>query len=281
MKAPILRKEILAPGISRMVVSAPEVAAHAAAGQFIILRPTDHGERIPLTISDFDPAAGTVSIVYQVVGGTTLLLDSLSVGDSLSSFTGPLGRPSHIEGYRNAAVIGGGLGCAIALPTAAALHRQGCRVTAIAGFRSREQVILEQEMNDSSDRFLLCSDDGSAGEKGFVTGALEQLLQAGERFDMVFAIGPLPMMQAVSDLTARWDTPCTVSMNPIMIDGTGMCGCCRLTVGGEVRFACVDGPEFDGHQVDFAEAIRRSRLYRPEEQKSREAACRLLGLAPK
>ena len=281
MKAPILRKEILAPGISRMVVSAPEVAAHAAAGQFVILRPTDRGERIPLTISDFDPAAGTVSIVYQVVGGTTLLLDSLSVGDSLSSFTGPLGRPSHIEGYRSAAVIGGGLGCAIALPTAAALHRQGCRVTAIAGFRSREQVILEREMNDSSDRFLLCSDDGSAGEKGFVTGALEQLLQAGERFDMVFAIGPLPMMQAVSDLTARWDTPCTVSMNPIMIDGTGMCGCCRLTVGGEVRFACVDGPEFDGHQVDFAEAIRRSRLYRPEEQKSREAACRRLGLAPK
>lgn len=281
MKAPILRKEILAPGISRMVVSALEVAAHAAAGQFVILRPTDRGERIPLTISDFDPAAGTVSIVYQVVGGTTLLLDSLSIGDSLSSFTGPLGRPSHIEGYRNAAVIGGGLGCAIALPTAAALHRQGCRVTAIAGFRSREQVILEREMNDSSDRFLLCSDDGSAGEKGFVTGALEQLLQAGERFDMVFAIGPLPMMQAVSDLTARWDTPCTVSMNPIMIDGTGMCGCCRLTVGGEVRFACVDGPEFDGHQVDFAEAIRRSRLYRLEEQKSREAACRLLGLAPK
>lgn len=280
MKAPILRKEILAPGISRMVVSAPEVAAHAAAGQFVILRPTDRGERIPLTISDFDPAAGTVSIVYQVVGGTTLLLDSLSIGDSLSSFTGPLGRPSHIEGYRNAAVIGGGLGCAIALPTAAALHRQGCRVTAIAGFRSREQVILEREMNDSSDRFLLCSDDGSAGEKGFVTGALEQLLQAGERFDMVFAIGPLPMMQAVSDLTARWDTPCTVSMNPIMIDGTGMCGCCRLTVGGEVRFACVDGPEFDGHQVDFAEAIRRSRLYRPQEQQRREAACRLLGHGP-
>ena len=276
MKAPILRKEILAPGISRMVVSAPEVAAHAAAGQFVILRPTDRGERIPLTISDFDPAAGTVSIVYQVVGGTTLLLDSLSIGDSLSSFTGPLGRPSHIEGYCNAAVIGGGLGCAIALPTAAALHRQGCRVTAIAGFRSREQVILEREMNDSSDRFLLCSDDGSAGEKGFVTGALEQLLQAGERFDMVFAIGPLPMMQAVSDLTARWDTPCTVSMNPIMIDGTGMCGCCRLTVGGEVRFACVDGPDFDGFEVDFDEAMHRGTMYKPFEAHAREAECNLL-----
>lgn len=281
MKAPILRKETLAAGISRMVVSAPEVAAHAAAGQFIILRPTEDAERIPLTISDFDPAAGTVTIVYQVVGGTTLLLDSLSAGDSLPTFAGPLGCPSHIEGYRNAAVIGGGLGCAIALPTAAALHRQGCRVTAIAGFRGKPQVILEQEMTEASDRFLLCSDDGTAGEKGFVTGALERLLQEGERFDMVFAIGPLPMMKAVSDLTARYQTPCTVSMNPIMIDGTGMCGCCRLTVGGEVRFACVDGPEFDGHHVDFAEAIRRGRIYRPQELQSREAACRLLGLEPK
>ena len=281
MKAPILRKETLAAGISRMVVSAPEVAAHAAAGQFIILRPTEDAERIPLTISDFDPAAGTVTIVYQVVGGTTLLLDSLSAGDSLPTFAGPLGCPSHIEGYRNAAVIGGGLGCAIALPTAAALHRQGCRVTAIAGFRGKPQVILEQEMTEASDRFLLCSDDGTAGEKGFVTGALERLLQEGERFDMVFAIGPLPMMKAVSDLTARYQTPCTVSMNPLMIDGTGMCGCCRLTVGGEVRFACVDGPEFDGHHVDFAEAIRRGRIYRPQELQSREAACRLLGLEPK
>lgn len=281
MKAPILRKETLAPGISRMVLSAPEVAAHAAAGQFIILRPTENGERIPLTISDFDPKAGTVTIVYQVVGGTTLLLDSLQPGDSLPTFTGPFGRPSHIAGFQNAAVIGGGLGCAIALPTAAALHRGGCRVTAIAGFRSAQQVILAQEMAASSDRFLLCSDDGTAGEQGFVTGALERLLQQGERFDMVFAIGPLPMMKAVSDLTARWDTPCTVSMNPIMIDGTGMCGCCRLTVGGQVRFACVDGPEFDGHQVDFAEAIRRSRIYRAQEKQSREATCRLLGLEPK
>ena len=281
MKAPILRKETLAPGISRMVLSAPEVAAHAAAGQFIILRPTENGERIPLTISDFDPKAGTVTIVYQVVGGTTLLLDSLRPGDTLPTFAGPLGRPSHIAGFQNAAVIGGGLGCAIALPTAAALHRGGCRVTAIAGFRSAQQVILAQEMAASSDRFLLCSDDGTAGEQGFVTGALEHLLQQGERFDMVFAIGPLPMMKAVSDLTVRWDTPCTVSMNPIMIDGTGMCGCCRLTVGGQVRFACVDGPEFDGHQVDFAEAIRRSRIYRAQEQQSREATCRLLGLEPK
>ena len=281
MKAPILRKETLAPGISRMVVSAPMVAAHAAAGQFIILRPTPESERIPLTISDFDPISGTVTIVYQVVGGTTLLLDSLQPGDLLADFVGPLGRPSHIEGFQNAAVIGGGLGCAIALPTAAALHRQGSHVTVIAGFRSAQQVILESEMKAAGDRFLLCSDDGTAGEKGFVTGVLEHLLQQGEHFDAVFAIGPLPMMKAVSDLTARWETPCTVSMNPVMIDGTGMCGCCRLTVGGEVRFACVDGPEFDGHQVDFAEAIRRSRLYRPQEQQSREATCRLLGLEPK
>lgn len=281
MKNLILQKEALAPGISRMVVSAPEIAAHAAAGQFIILRAVPGGERIPLTISDYDPAAGTVTVVYQVVGGTTMLLDRLAVGDTLPSFVGPLGRPSRIEGYANAAVIGGGLGCAIALPTAAALHRSGCRVTVIAGFRSRRQVILEQEMAAAGERFLLCSDDGSAGEKGFVTGVLERLLQQGERFDAVFAIGPLPMMQAVSELTARWETPCTVSMNPIMIDGTGMCGCCRLTVGGKVCFACVDGPEFDGHQVDFAEAIRRSRLYRPQEQHAREAACRLLEQAPK
>lgn len=280
MKAPILRKEALAPGISRMVVSAPAVAAHAAAGQFVILRPAEDAERIPLTISSFDPEAGTVTIVYQTVGATTMLLDRLSVGDSLPTFTGPLGRPSHLSGLKNAAVIGGGLGCAIALPTAEALHRQGCRVTAIAGFRSREQVILQEEMAAASSRFLLCSDDGTTGEQGFVTGALERLLQQGERFDMVFAIGPLPMMQAVSELTRRFDAPCTVSMNPIMIDGTGMCGCCRLTVGGEVRFACVDGPEFDGHQVDFAEAIRRSRLYRPQEQQRRESACRLLGHDP-
>ena len=231
MKAPILRKEALAPGISRMVVSAPAVAAHAAAGQFVILRPADDAELIPLTISSFDPEAGTVTIVYQTVGATTMLLDRLSVGDSLPTFTGPLGRPSHLSGLKNAAVIGGGLGCAIALPTAEALHRQGCRVTAIAGFRSREQVILQEEMAAASSRCLRCSDDGTAGEQGFVTGALERLLQQGERFDMVFAIGPLPMMQAVSELTRRFDAPCTVSMNPIMLGGAGMCGCCRLTVG--------------------------------------------------
>ena len=280
MHAPILQKETLAPGITRMVVAAPQVAAHAAAGQFVILRAVPEGERIPLTIADFDAAAGTVTVIYQVVGGTTLLLDSLLPGDCLPTFAGPLGRPSEVAGFARAAVIGGGLGCAIALPTAAALTRQGCRVTVIAGFRSRQQVILEQEMAAACERFLLCTDDGSAGEKGFVTGRLKRLLQAGEHFDTVFAVGPLPMMQAVSELTARYDTPCTVSMNPIMIDGTGMCGCCRLTVGGQVRFACVDGPEFDGHQVDFAEAIRRSRLYRSQEQAAREAACRLLGRGP-
>ena len=176
MKAPILRKEALAPGISRMVVSAPAVAAHAAAGQFVILRPAEDAERIPLTISSFDPEAGTVTIVYQTVGATTMLLDRLSVGDSLPTFTSPLGRPSHLSGLKSATVIGGGLGCAIALPTAEALHRQGCRVTAIAGFRSREQVILQEEMAAASSRFLLCSDDGTAGEQGFVTGALERLL---------------------------------------------------------------------------------------------------------
>lgn len=275
MKSQILQKELLAPAVCRIVLAAPRIASHARAGQFVILRAVENGERIPLTIADYDRSAGTVTLIYQIVGGTTMQLYSLKAGDFLPDLAGPLGRPSELEGLRRVAVVGGGVGCAIAAPVAKALHEQGADVTMIAGFRNREMVILENEMAAVS-RLWLMTDDGSAGEKGFVTAALEDILSCGEKFDRVFAIGPLAMMQAVADLTLRYDTPCTVSMNPIMIDGTGMCGCCRLTVGGEVKFACVDGPEFDGHLVDFAEAIRRSRLYQTEEAKAREANCHLL-----
>ena len=283
MKAPILRKETLAPGISRMVLSAPEVAAHAAAGQFIILRPTENGERIPLTISDFDPKAGTVTIVYQVVGGTTLLLDSLQPGDSLPTFTGPLGRPSHIAGFQNAAVIGGGLGCAIALPIAQALHAQGANVTSIIGFRGAEQAILQKDFAACSDKLILTTDDGSLGRRGNVTVPLGEMLAAGETFDRIFAIGPLVMMKYVVETARPYGVPVTVSMNPIMIDGTGMCGGCRLTLvqdGQRVaRFACVDGPDFDGYEVDFDEAMARSRMYAPFEHAAREHVCSLLAQA--
>ena len=275
MKAPILRKETLAPGISRMVLSAPEVAVHAAAGQFIILRPTENGERIPLTISDFDPKAGTVTIVYQVVGGTTLLLDSLQPGDSLPTFTGPLGRPSHIAGFQNAAVIGGGLGCAIALPIAKELHDQGCTVHSVIGFRNKDLLILEDEFNACSDELRIMTDDGSYGTKGVVTAALDELVEAGNQYDLVITIGPLIMMKFVVKTCQKHGLKSIVSMNPIMIDGTGMCGGCRLTVGGETKFACVDGPDFDGDLVDFDEAMARGTMYRPFEAKAREKACNL------
>lgn len=275
MRSRILKKELLNPTVCRIVLEAPRIAARARAGQFVILRATEAGERIPLTVADTDPAAGTVTLIYQVVGGTTMQLYALAEGDFLPDLAGPLGRPSKLEGLQRVAVVGGGVGCAIATPVAKALHAQGADVTMIAGFRSSELVILEQEMA-ATGRLLLMTDDGTAGKKGFVTAALEGLLTAGEQFDRVFAIGPLPMMQAIAELTRRYEVPCTVSMNPIMIDGTGMCGCCRLTVGGEVKFACVDGPEFDGHLVDFAEAIRRNRLYHAQETKAREANCHLL-----
>ena len=276
MKAPILRKEALAPGISRMVVSAPAVAAHAAAGQFVILRPAKDAERIPLTISSFDPEAGTVTIVYQTVGATTMLLDRLSVGDSLPTFTGPLGRPSHLSGLKNAAVIGGGLGCAIALPSAKAFKEAGAEVTVIVGFRSKDIVILEDEFKAAADRLILMTDDGTYGRHGLVTQPLQELLEAGETFDEVLAIGPVPMMKFVCRTTQPFGVHTMVSLNPIMVDGTGMCGGCRLTVGGETKFACVDGPEFDGHQVDFAELTSRNATYRDREAEVKENhVCRI------
>lgn len=268
---PIVYKRVLNPSVTLMKIEAPLVAQKAKAGQFIILRVNETGERIPLTVAETDPAAGTVTIIFQKVGKTTLLLDTLEVGDALLDFVGPLGRASEVEGFRHAAVIGGGVGCAIAYPEARALHENGTKVDMIAGFRNKDIVMLEEEMGRVSDRLFVMTDDGSNGNKGFVTVKLQELLDAGEDYDLVIAIGPLPMMRAVAELTRPYGIKTLVSMNPIMIDGTGMCGGCRLTVGGETRFACVDGPEFDAHEIDWDEAMKRLTQYREQEH-----TCRLL-----
>lgn len=272
----IVEKTKLNPTVTKMVVEAPKVAKKAQAGQFIILRVREEGERIPLTIADYDREHGTITIIFQIVGATTMLLNDLEEGDSILDFVGPLGTPSHVEGFKKVCVIGGGVGCAIAYPTAKALHENGCSVTTITGFRNQDLVILEEEFKQVSDDFYLVSDDGSTGTKGLVTNVLEELIQKGETFDEVIAIGPLIMMKFVCLLTKKYDIKTIVSMNPIMIDGTGMCGGCRLTVGNETKFACVDGPDFDGHLVDFDEAMARGRTYQAFEQKQRESTCSLL-----
>ena len=272
----IVRKERLNPTVTRMVVEAPFVARKAEPGQFIIFRTHEDSERVPLTIADYDREAGTVTIIYQIVGGSTMELDAMEEGQFLCDFVGPLGTPTHTEGLRKVCVVGGGVGCAIAYPVAKKLHSLGCEVHTVAGFRSRDLVILEEEFDAASDRFEKMSDDGSWGEKGLVTAALERLIQAGNRYDEVIAIGPLVMMKFVCQVTKKYGVKTVVSMNPIMIDGTGMCGGCRLTVGGETKFACVDGPDFDGHLVDFDEAMKRGSMYREFEQHAREAACSLL-----
>lgn len=269
----IIKKEKLNGTVTRMVINAPLAAKKAQPGQFVVLRVSEQGERIPLTIADYDSAGGTVTIIYQVVGATTTKLDRLNEGDCLASFAGPLGNPTETDGLKKVAVIGGGAGCAIALPIAKHLHETGAAVDSIVGFRSRELVILEDEFCAASDRLFIMTDNGSAGEKGLVTDALRRLFDAGEKYDEVLAIGPLVMMKFVCALTKEYGVKTVVSMNPIMIDGTGMCGCCRLTVGGETKFACVDGPDFDGHLVDFDEAIARCSAYKKQE---REAYCRLL-----
>jgi len=271
----ILKKEYLNPTVVRMVVSAPEVARRADAGQFIILRATEDGERMPLTVADYDREKGTVTIIFQVVGATTETLRHLEEGDYIADFAGPLGKKTETEGLSSVAVVGGGVGSAIAYPVAKKLHAQGAKVDAIVGFRTRDLVILEDEFRASSSELHIMTDDGTYGERGLVTEVLENLIKAGRKYDEVIAIGPLPMMKFVSLLTKKYDIKTVVSMNPIMIDGTGMCGCCRLTVGGETKFACVDGPEFDGHLVDFDEAIRRSRMYSDFESHSREETCNL------
>lgn len=272
----ILKKEVLNPTVTRMVIDAPFVAKRAKAGQFIILRVNEEGERIPLTIADSDSEKGTVSIIFQIVGKTTMLLNTLEEGDSLHDFVGPLGKPSEIDGNEKVCIIGGGVGCAIAYPTAKAFHEAGADVTTIVGFRNKDLVILEEEFKKVSDAYYLMSDDGSVGEKGLVTNKLEDLITGGEKFDEVVAIGPIVMMKFVSLTTKKYNIPTTVSMNPVMIDGTGMCGGCRLKVGDEIKFACVDGPDFDGHLVDFDQAMARNTAYKSFEAHKRDEACHLL-----
>ncbi len=271
----IVEKEALNPTVTRMVIEAPLVARKAQPGQFIIFRASEDGERVPLTIADYDREKGTVTIIFQIVGAATMELNALEQGDGLTDFVGPLGKPSHLEGLKKVAVVGGGVGCAIAYPTAKRLHELGAEVHSVVGFRGRDLVILEKEFSDVSDRLVMMTDDGSYGEKGLVTNALERLIQEGNRYDEVIAIGPLVMMKFVCKVTEKYGVKTTVSMNPIMIDGTGMCGGCRLTVGGQTKFACVDGPDFDGHQVDFDEAMQRGGMYRDFEAHAREAACNL------
>lgn len=276
---PIVKKRVLNETVTLMEIEAPLVARKALPGQFIIFRIDEEGERIPLTIAGYDHEKGTVTIIFQKVGYTTMKLDTLNEGDALLDFVGPLGEPSHTEGVKRAAVIGGGLGVAIAYPQAKALHEAGCEVDLIVGFRNEHLIILKDELAAACTDLTIMTDDGSNGNKGFVTQALQAKLDAGKAYDEVIAIGPLPMMKAVCDLTKPKDIKTIVSMNPIMIDGTGMCGGCRVTVGGVTKFACVDGPDFDGHQVDWAEAISRSRMFRPEEQRAMEKLhkCRLTG----
>lgn len=271
----ILQKENLCSSVVRLVIAAPLVAAKAQPGQFVILRVDQEGERIPLTVADFDRSAGTVTVIFQTVGASTLALSRKEVGDCLADFVGPLGRATDTDGLKKVAVIGGGVGCAIALPVAKKLFEQGTEVHCICGFRSQELVILQKEFAAYSQQLIVLTDDGSYGEQGLVTDALRRLLDNGEVYDEVIAIGPIPMMKYVSKLTADYGVKTVVSMNPIMIDGTGMCGGCRLTVGGQVKFACVDGPEFDGHQVDFDEVMQRSRLYQAEERHAYEQTCNL------
>lgn len=275
----IVKKDSLNSSVKLMEVDAPHIAKKAKPGQFIMLRINEDGERIPLTIADFDNNKGTITIIFQEVGKTTKLLGSLDEGDKILDFVGPLGTPTHYGDVKKAVVIGGGLGAAIAYPQMKALSGMGVNVDSIIGFRNKDLIILEDEMKDISNRVFVTTDDGSNGNKGFVTDVLKKLINDGNVYDLVIAIGPLIMMKIVSQITKEYNIRTIVSMNPIMIDGTGMCGGCRVTVGGQTKFACVDGPDFDGHQVDFDEAIRRQQIYKEEEEKSMEGhICRLEGV---
>lgn len=278
MSYKIVKKADLNSQIYLMEIEAPLIARKAAPGQFVILRIDEKGERVPFTIADFDKAKGTVTVIIQAVGKTTRDLSKLNEGDTILDFAGPLGMPTPLEGLKKVAVIGGGLGTAIAYPQAKKLKKLGAEVTAISGFRSKEYIILEDEMNAVSDKLIITTDDGSNGLQGFVTDRLREELEAGEKYDEVIAIGPLAMMRAVCNLTKEYDIPTTVSMNPVMIDGTGMCGGCRVIVGGETKFACVDGPDFDGHKIDWDAAIKRQQMFKAYEKRScEEGKCRLTG----
>lgn len=272
----ITDRKVLNPTVTKLTIEAPLIAKKAQPGQFIIVRPYEDSERIPLTVAGYDRKAGTVDIIFQVVGGTTMELNHLNVGECVHDFVGPLGRPTETEGLKKVCVVGGGVGCAIALPVARKLHEQGCTVHSVVGFRSKDLVILEDEFKACSDEFRIMTDDGSYGDKGVATIALEQLVQAGNQYDLVITIGPLIMMKFVVKTCQKYGLKSLVSMNPIMIDGTGMCGGCRLTVGGQTKFACVDGPDFDGDLVDFDEAMKRGAMYRDFEARKREETCSLL-----
>ena len=272
----ILEKQSLNAFVTKMKIEAPRVAKKAAPGQFVILRSHADGERIPLTVADYDRNEGSVTVIFQIVGAGTERLNHLNVGDSIPDFVGPLGNATHLDGLKKVAVVGGGVGSAIAYPVAKALFERGTEVHSIVGFRNKDLAILEEEFKAHSTKFVPVSDDGSWGERGLVTDALRSLIESGEQYDEVIAIGPLPMMKFVSLLTKQYNIPTVVSMNPIMIDGTGMCGGCRLTVGGKTKFACVDGPEFDGHLVDFDEAMKRGAIYKDFERHAREENCSLL-----
>ena len=278
MSYKIVKKADLNSQIYLMEIEAPLVARKAAPGQFVILRIDEKGERVPFTIADFDKEKGTVTVIIQAVGKTTRDLSKLNEGDTILDFAGPLGMPTPLEGLKKVAVIGGGLGTAIAYPQAKKLKELGAEVTAISGFRSKEYIILEDEMNAVSDKLIITTDDGSNGLQGFVTDRLREELESGEKYDEVIAIGPLVMMRAVCNLTKKFGIPTTVSMNPVMIDGTGMCGGCRVIVGGETKFACVDGPDFDGHKIDWDAAIKRQQMFKAYEKRScEEGKCRLTG----
>lgn len=264
----IQHAEFLAPGVKRFVIQAPRIARKHQPGQFVIVRIYQEGERIPLTIERSDPQRGTINLVVQSIGKTTNLLNRLEAGDSLLDVVGPLGKPSEIEKFGTVVVMGGGVGTAMAYPTALALKKAGNRVISIVGARTKELVILEKDMREVSDTLMLTTDDGSYADKGFVTDKLRQLIENGTRIDLVLAVGPIPMMRAVAEMTRKEKIRTIVSLNPIMIDGTGMCGGCRVLVDGKSEFACVDGPEFDAHRIDFAVLVQRNAMYRPLEQKS-------------
>ena len=277
----ITQKFALNPTVTKLSIEAPLIARKAQPGQFIIVRPLEDSERIPLTIAGYDRQAGTVDIIFQIVGDTTIELNSLNVGDEVHDFVGPLGRPTETAGLKKVCVVGGGVGCAIALPIARKLHEEGCVVHSVIGFRNKDLLILEDDFAACSDELRVMTDDGSYGQKGVVTAALEELIAAGNQYDEVITIGPLIMMKFVVKTCQKYHIKSVVSMNPIMIDGTGMCGGCRLTVGGKVKFACVDGPDFDGDLVDFDEAMARGSMYRPFEAHAREEACKLFHMEVK
>ena len=271
----IVAKEVLNPTVTFMSIEAPRVAKKAQPGQFIILRVDEDGERIPLTVAGYDREKGTVDIIFQVVGATTEKLNHKEVGDSLHDFVGPLGNKTELDGLKNVCIVGGGVGCAIALPIARKLHEMGCRVHTIIGFRNKDLIILEKQFAECSDELTVMTDDGSYGRQGVVTVPLKEKLEAGVKYDKVITIGPLIMMKFVVATARPFNVKVTVSMNPIMIDGTGMCGGCRLTVGGKTKFACVDGPDFDGYEVDFDEAMTRGNMYSDFEKHSYEKTCNL------